>query len=285
MNIARSGTSLVVNSKFQELTAKLSDKSADVVVADWPFNKGIIDSSAKKLIADGVKSAARLLKPNGTLISVHYLEPNFHVWKEAEYWDLNLGDSITILRQPIKKVKDKLAHETLSVLVFYGGSLFERTLNSPCRNFGTRNIFSKQVWKCTTDFWGEVRFRNGYWRKASGDNVPEAMPEKYVEKLLKLYSPKEGLIVDLFGGAGTVPAVCNRLGLRCISTEILPHRFEIIQRRLYQTNQELISYSEDLLNKALESIDANEPYTKGDLLWQEHKARVKKEATRRRLVE
>lgn len=263
MKIAKSGTSLIVNSKFQEMTQELPEESADTVITDWPFFKGVIDPQSKRMIVDGIKSAARLLKPNGTLISVHYLEPNFHVWKEAEYWRLNLGDSITLLRHPIKKMKDRLAYETLSILVFHRGALKQRTLNTTCRNSGGNLIYSKEVWKVTSDFWDEIKFKNGYHRK-NGDRVPEAMPESCVEKLLKMYSPANGLVVDFFGGAGTVPVVCNRLGLRCISSEILPNRFQIIQRRLSQTNQELIGYTKVLLSKAIEMLEKSETYTKGD---------------------
>jgi len=274
MDIVKSGSSIIVNSKFQEASKLIPDESVDLVIADWPFNKGIVDATMSRLIADGLKQTHRILKPNGTIISVHYLEPNFHVWKEADYWGLNLGDSITMLRHPMKKMKDRLAYETLSILVFHRGELSKRTLNIARRSIGGNLIYSKEVWKVETDFWGDTRFRNGYWRKVSGDNVPEAMPESCVEKLLNIYCPSKGLVVDFFGGAGTIPTVCNKLGLRCISTEILPHRFQIIKRRLYQTNQELIAYSKDLLDKALEAINITGPYTKGDSQWQENKEKA-----------
>jgi len=262
MKIVRSGTSIVINSKFQEVAKRLPASCADTVIADWPFNKGIVDVPTKRLFSDGIKLANRLLKPNGTLISVNYLEPNFHIWNQAQYWGLTFADHITALRHPMKKVKHRLAYETLSILVFTNGKIEERILNTTCREKGGNLIYSKDEWEVTSDFWNEIRFKNGYRRK-NGDCVSEAMPASIVHRLLSTFCSRNGLVVDFFGGAGTVPAICRELGLKCISTEILPNRFQIISRRLSEKNQELIQLSSKLLDKALDAMNTG-PYTKGD---------------------
>jgi len=262
MKIACSGTSIIINSKFQEVARQLPEKCAETVIADWPFNKGIVDAPTRRTFSDGVKLANRLLKPNGTLISVNYLEPNFYVWKEAEYWGLTFADNITLLRHPIKKVKHRLAYETLSVLIFTKGRLESRILNTACREKGGNLIYSKDEWKVTTDFWDEMRFKNGYRRK-NGDRVSEAMPESFVQRCIRTFCSKDGIVVDFFGGAGTIPVVCRKLGIKCISTEILSDRFQIISRRLSEKNQKLIQLSNKLLDKALDAMNTG-PYTKGD---------------------
>ncbi len=261
MKMIRSGTSIVINSKFQDIARVLPENYADTVVADWPFNKGLVDVPTKRLITDGVKYANKLLKPNGTFISVNYLEPNFHVWNQASYWGLTLGDSITLLRHPMKKVKDRLAYETLSVLVFTKGEIKDRILKTACRSKGSNLIYSKEIWGTETNFWGDLKFKNGYWRK-NGDRVSEAMPATCVKRLLSTFCGANAVVVDFFGGAGTVPLICRELEMPCISTELLHHRFQIISRRLSEKNQKLAQYSRILMDKAISLLDS-EPYTKG----------------------
>lgn len=254
---------IVIHSKFQNVAKILPESVADLVFADWPFNAGVVDGTIQRLISDGVKYAHKLLKPNGTLISVNYIEPNFHVWEQVKYWGMTLADSITVLRHPIKKVKHRLGYETLSILVFTKGKIEDRTLTTACRHTNAKYIYSKDQWGITTDFWGELRFKNGYRRK-NGDSVPEAMPASTVKRLISTYTVRGDLVIDFFGGAGTVPVICRDLGIRFISTEILPHRFQIIQRRLLETNEKFVRYSNVFANKALELLERAQPYTKGD---------------------
>jgi DNA modification methylase len=252
--------SIVINSKFQEVANALPEKCADLVIADWPFNKGIVDLKTKRLLSDGVKLATRLLKNNGTFLSINYEEPNHEIWNEAKYWGLTYGDTIYIPRHPIKKVKFRLGYEIQPALVFVKGDLANRTLNCSCKEIYEQFIFSKSIMNILTNLWDEdSKFKNGFRRK-NGDSVPEAMPFLTTNKLLSLLTPKNGLVVDFFGGAGTVPLACRYLDFKCISTEILEERFEIIKRRLSEKNKQLIETSSSLLDKAIENIES---YTKG----------------------
>jgi len=260
MKTLQSHKSIVVNSRFQDVAKKLPNECADLVVADWPFNKGIVDVPTKRLLSDGVKLAFRLLKNNGTFLSINYEEPNYEVWSEAKYWGLTYGDTIYIPRHPAKKVKYRLGYEVQPALVFIKGNLENRTLNCPCKEIYEQFVFSKSLMNILINLWDDnSKFKNGFRRK-NGDSVPEAMPFNATNRLLSLFTPKNGLVVDFFGGAGTIPLACRQLDLKCISTEILEERFEIIKRRLSEKNEQLIELSSTLLDKAL---NLSEPYTKG----------------------
>lgn len=58
-------------------------------------------------------------------------------------------------------------------------------------------------------------FSDGFWpippeRRRNGHPAP--FPEALIERLVKFYSYRENVVVDMFGGTGTVAAVARRLG-------------------------------------------------------------------------
>ena len=59
------------------------------------------------------------------------------------------------------------------------------------------------------------RFSDGFWkippeRRRNGHPAP--FPEELIERLLKFYSYRGNVVLDMFGGTGTVAAVARRLG-------------------------------------------------------------------------
>ena len=59
------------------------------------------------------------------------------------------------------------------------------------------------------------RFSDGFWkippeRRRHGHPAP--FPEELIERLVKFYSYRGNVVVDMFGGTGTVSAVARRLG-------------------------------------------------------------------------
>jgi len=83
-------------------------------------------------------------------------------------------------------------------------------------------VFSKGQWRLPGDP-GAVdisarefeRFSDGFWqippeRRRNGHPAP--FPEELIERLVKFYSYRGNLILDMFGGTGTVAAVARRLG-------------------------------------------------------------------------
>jgi len=83
-------------------------------------------------------------------------------------------------------------------------------------------VFSKEQWRLPGDP-GAVdisarefeKFSDGFWqippeRRRNGHPAP--FPEELIERLVKFYSYRGNLVLDMFGGTGTVAAVARRLG-------------------------------------------------------------------------
>jgi DNA modification methylase len=83
-------------------------------------------------------------------------------------------------------------------------------------------VFSKGQWKLEGDRAAIditarefEQFSDGFWhippeRKRHGHPAP--FPEALIERLVKFYSYRENVVLDMFGGTGTVAAVARRLG-------------------------------------------------------------------------
>jgi DNA modification methylase len=83
-------------------------------------------------------------------------------------------------------------------------------------------VFSKQQWKLpgdprSIDISAKEfeRSSDGFWpippeRQRSGHPAP--FPEALIERLVKFYSYRGNVVLDMFGGTGTVAAVARRLG-------------------------------------------------------------------------
>jgi DNA modification methylase len=93
-------------------------------------------------------------------------------------------------------------------------------------------VFSKDQWKLA----GEKeaidigprefeRFSDGFWaippeRHRAGHPAP--FPEALIERLVKFYSYRGNVVLDMFGGTGTVAAVARRLGRHYLHIDASP---------------------------------------------------------------
>jgi len=57
-------------------------------------------------------------------------------------------------------------------------------------------------------------------------------PPKLIEPIVKAGSPKGGIVMDPFGGSGTVGRVARRLGRRFILIEIKPEYADMARQRV-----------------------------------------------------
>jgi DNA modification methylase len=83
-------------------------------------------------------------------------------------------------------------------------------------------VFCKESWKLEGDrALADIgprefeKFSDGFWqippeRERRGHPAP--FPEELIERLVKFYSYRANVVVDMFGGTGTVAAVARRLG-------------------------------------------------------------------------
>lgn len=81
--------------------------------------------------------------------------------------------------------------------------------------------------------WAEWGSR-GVWniRSVSRNNRHEAeFPEELAARVIRLFSPADGVVLDPFAGSGTTTAVAKRLGRQWIGIDIDPRCATIAQRR------------------------------------------------------
>jgi DNA modification methylase len=93
-------------------------------------------------------------------------------------------------------------------------------------------VFSKGQWKlpgdpATVDISAREfeRFSDGFWqippeRRRHGHPAP--FPEMLIERLVKFYSYRGNVVLDMFGGTGTVAAVARRLGRHYLHIDASP---------------------------------------------------------------
>jgi len=93
-------------------------------------------------------------------------------------------------------------------------------------------VFSKGQWKLPGDPHAIdispkefETFSDGFWaippeRKRAGHPAP--FPEALIERLIKFYSYRGNVVLDMFGGTGTVAAVARRLGRHYLHIDTSP---------------------------------------------------------------
>ena len=93
-------------------------------------------------------------------------------------------------------------------------------------------VFSKGQWKLPGDPQAIditskefETFSDGFWaippeRKRAGHPAP--FPETLIERLIKFYSYRGNVVLDMFGGTGTVAAVARRLGRHYLHIDTSP---------------------------------------------------------------
>lgn len=90
--------------------------------------------------------------------------------------------------------------------------------NPDYRNPNGRN--KRAVWTITTKPFKEAHFAT--------------YPEKLIEPMIKAGCPENGIVLDIFMGAGTTALVAKKLGRNYLGIELNPEYIEIINKRLSQ---------------------------------------------------
>jgi DNA modification methylase len=68
--------------------------------------------------------------------------------------------------------------------------------------------------------------------KGSGQNkVFGAKPIKLNSKIIPFFTPKNGIVLDFFGGSGSTLMTCEQLGITSYSMEIYPEYCDVIRKR------------------------------------------------------
>jgi site-specific DNA-methyltransferase (adenine-specific) len=103
-------------------------------------------------------------------------------------------------------------------------------------------VFSKDSWTIesdskdadiTTDEF--MRFSDGFWYippESQRRGHPTPFPEELIYRLIKFYTYKGNVVLDMFGGTGTVAVVAQKTGRHFIHIDISPKYCEIAKQRL-----------------------------------------------------
>jgi DNA modification methylase len=93
-------------------------------------------------------------------------------------------------------------------------------------------VFSKGQWKlpgdpAAVDITAREfeTFSDGFWRippERRRHGHPAPFPEELIERLVKFYSYRENVVLDMFGGTGTVATVARRLGRHYLHIDSSP---------------------------------------------------------------
>jgi len=91
-------------------------------------------------------------------------------------------------------------------------------------------VFCKERWKLDGDR-RQIdigarefeRFSDGFWTippERRRDGHPAPFPEELIERIVKFYSYRGNVVLDMFGGTGTVAAVARRLGRHYLHVDL-----------------------------------------------------------------
>jgi site-specific DNA-methyltransferase (adenine-specific) len=103
-------------------------------------------------------------------------------------------------------------------------------------------IFSKKSWNLNsdskeTDITADefIRFSDGFWYippESQRRGHPTPFPEELIYRLIKFYTYKDNIVLDMFGGTGTVAVVALKTGRHFINIDVSPKYCEIAEDRL-----------------------------------------------------
>lgn len=103
-------------------------------------------------------------------------------------------------------------------------------------------IFSKDKDRLDGDVWMAditkdefMKFSDGFWQiwpETQRKGHPAPFPEDLIYRLVKFYSYKGNIVLDMFGGTGTVATVAARTGRNFIHIDISPQYCKVAQERV-----------------------------------------------------
>lgn len=87
-----------------------------------------------------------------------------------------------------------------------------------------------------------IKFSNSFWEitpQTRPKGHPAPFPEELVYRLIKFYSYVDNIILDPFGGSGTVPVVCIKNNRKYIYIDNCKEYCEIAEKNLKQINKKI----------------------------------------------
>ena len=101
-----------------------------------------------------------------------------------------------------------------------------------CKDSWTLESTSKEADITADEF---KRFSDGFWYippETQRRGHPSPFPEELIYRLIKFYTYKKNVVLDMYGGTGTVAVVASKTGRHFIHIDISQKYCEITERRL-----------------------------------------------------
>lgn len=221
---------------------EVPDKSVDMIFADPPYNlsgkdyitckngkkvkcdKGTWDKveDIDKFNCDWITQCMRVLKDNGTIWisgTLHNHPSIGFLLKRMGYWLIN--DIIWFKPNASPQLQpNRLAPSTELIW-----------LASKTKKYYFDYDEAKKI--------NEGKQMRNLWiitAKRHITNHPAEKPEELLDRILRLGSKKDDLVLDPFMGSGTTGVVAKRLGRRFIGIELDDAYFNIASKRIQNTN-------------------------------------------------
>lgn len=118
-------------------------------------------------------------------------------------------------------------------------------------------VFSKDSWKLEgnpedADITSEefIDFSDGFWYippETQRNGHPAPFPEELIYRLIKYYTYRRNIVLDMFGGTGTVALVAHKTGRQFLHIDISEEYNEIARKRLneYSESQTQLKFFDD----------------------------------------
>lgn len=226
-----------------------SDGCFDLIFADPPYNldkdySNYNDNSRDvdyiQWCNEWLSLCAKLLKPNGTLLVLNL--PKWAVYhavllnKELFFRNWIVWDALSMPKGKIMPAHYALLYYTKSQNCTFNDDEELTMIDTPdyclrCSCVSKRKRIGDDKKAHLSDIWTDIsRIKH----KRDRDNHPCQLPEKLLERIIKIFSKEGDFVFDPFSGAGTTAIVAKKLGRRYAAVDISEEYVNIGKEKLKQ---------------------------------------------------
>lgn len=232
--------------RVEDLLSELDDESVDCVYADPDYNVGVrylgksYTTQFEKYIQSCIgwaKECFRVLKPDGNFFIINY--PKNNAYLRVRYLDsafYAVHDYAWVYNTNVGHTPRRFTTAHRSIL---------HCVKSPRNRFykdavavGYENPTDRRI-RALVAAGSKGRMPYSWYYHDLVKNVSRSksfhscqIPEELSEMLFRATTKRGDKVLVLYGGAGSELVVCQRLGLKWLSAEIVPEYSDLIEQRL-----------------------------------------------------
>ena len=238
------------NEDFLEGVKTLPDKSVDLVVADPPYGLGKDYGNDSDMKSSGeiiqwtikwIDLVIPKIKETGGLyifVTWRHSPEIFSLIKKRMImineiiWDRRVPSMGGTTRK-FSSTHDTIGYFAMSKNYYFNLDAVRIPYDLETKKARSRSVFEGSKWLelgCNPkDVWSVSRLHRLHRER---EDHPTQKPLEIIERMIKASSPKNGVVLDPFGGSGTTLEACVRNNRYCIIFELNSDYCEIIKRRV-----------------------------------------------------